>query len=132
MSHSPYHEGEQALQARLGIREKIEKIGRRVIRDFMPDEHREFFAQLPWLLVGSLDAIGRPWASALTGEPGFVAAPDAHTLLISAAPPRGDVLAENVSPDALVGLLGIELHTRRRNRMNGAISRVIAGGIEIR
>jgi predicted pyridoxine 5'-phosphate oxidase superfamily flavin-nucleotide-binding protein len=129
---APYHEGEQALQARFGLREKMDKIGRRVIRDFMPDEHREFFAQLPWMLVGSLDAAGRPWASVLTGTPGFVASPDPQTLCISSTPLRGDVLAENLRPGALVGLLGIEPTTRRRNRMNGTISRLTAQEIEIR
>lgn len=132
MNRSPYHEGEQKLQARLGVREEIEKIGRRAIRDFMPDEHREFFAQLPWLLVGSLDARGRPWASVLTGDPGFITSPDSRTLLISATPASGDPLTEGLRPDAPAGLLGIELHTRRRNRANGAVSRAAAGHIEIR
>jgi len=132
VDEAPYHEGEQILQARLGLREKMDKIGRRVIRDFMPEEHREFFAQLPWLLVGSLDAAGRPWASVLTGAPGFVASPDPQMLRVSSTPLHGDVLVENLRPGAFVGLLGIEPPTRRRNRMNGTVSRLTAREIEIR
>jgi predicted pyridoxine 5'-phosphate oxidase superfamily flavin-nucleotide-binding protein len=121
MAGSLFHEGEQLLQERLGVRDKIEMIGGRLIRDFMPDEHRQFFAQLPWLLVGSVDAGGRPWASVLFGEPGFVSSPDPQILVLAARPVAGDVLADHLRVGVSVGLLGIELHTRRRNRMNGTV-----------
>ena len=73
---SPFHRGEKQIQARLGIQDKMEDLGRRVIRDSMPEQHQEFFAQLPLLIVGTADECGRPWASALTGKPGFVRARD--------------------------------------------------------
>jgi len=132
MDESPYHEGEQALQARLGLRDKLERIGRRVIRDYMPEEHRTFFGQLPWLLVGSLDANRRPWASVVTGAPGFIASPDPYTLLVRASPHPGDTLADHLRVQAPIGLLGLELHTRRRNRMNGRVTRIAEGGFEVR
>lgn len=131
MDEQPYHEGEQAIQGRVGLREKMEGIGRRVIRDRMPDEHREFFAQLPWLLVGSTDSSGRPWASALTGELGFVASPDARTLVVSAYPSPNDMLAANLRITAPLGLLGLELHTRRRNRANGLVTQLADGRIHV-
>ena len=56
---SPFHRGEQKIQTRLGVRDKMEALGRRVIRDFMPEQHQEFFAQLPLLMVGTVDACGR-------------------------------------------------------------------------
>lgn len=132
MNEPPYHEGEQALQARLDVHEKMAKIGARFIRDFMPEEHRAFFAQLPWLLIGSLDTRGRPWASVLTGDPGFIVSPDPRTLLVASKPSGGDLLAANLRPGAPLGLLGIELSTRRRNRMNGTVSRLGNDGIEVR
>ena len=52
---SPFHAGEQALQTRAGVRERAERSGRRMIRDFMPDQHRELFEKLPYVIVGSLD-----------------------------------------------------------------------------
>jgi predicted pyridoxine 5'-phosphate oxidase superfamily flavin-nucleotide-binding protein len=118
---SPYHRGERMLQARAGVRERAERAGRRMIRNFMPEQHRELFENLPYLVAGSLDAEGRPWASILVGRPGFVRAPDAVTLEIDARPGFGDPLAANLAPGAPVGLLGIELETRRRNRANGRI-----------
>ena len=48
---SPFHLGEQQIQSRLGMRDKLEDIGRRMIRDHMPEQLREFLALLPWLLV---------------------------------------------------------------------------------
>jgi predicted pyridoxine 5'-phosphate oxidase superfamily flavin-nucleotide-binding protein len=132
MADSPFHEGERLLQERLGVRDKIETIGSRIIRDFMPDEHRDFFAQLPWILVGSVDGGMRPWASLLTGEPGFVTSPDPRMLTLAATPLPGDVLAAHLRPGARLGLLGIELQTRRRNRMNGTIAECSPGRIVVR
>ena len=65
MISAPFHAGERALQAQTGWRDRMEAVGPRVIRDYMPDQHREFFAQLPFLVVGSLDASLQPWASVL-------------------------------------------------------------------
>ncbi|WP_437852543.1 flavin-nucleotide-binding protein [Sorangium sp. So ce363] len=119
---SPYHPGEMAVQARAGARERAEKAGRRIIRDFMPDQHRELFAQLPFLLVGALDAERRPWASIVVGPPGFISSPDPRTLAVNARPGAGDALGPHLVAGAPVGLLGIQLETRRRNRMNGTIT----------
>jgi len=122
---SPFHAGEQAMQDRAGVRERAERSGRRGIRAVMPDQHRTFFMQLPFVLVGSRDAQRRPWASVLAGPPGFIDSPDPRTLAIAARPHAGDPLAAALTVGAPLGLLGIELETRRRNRMNGT---VIAAG----
>src|SRR5262245_9705981 len=94
---SPFHRGEWALQARAGMRERLERSGRRVIRDYMPEQHRELFAQLPLLLVGTLDAERWPWTSVLVGRPGFVSTPDARTLSVNALPRVGDPLEANLA-----------------------------------
>src|SRR5262245_8597914 len=125
---SPFHAGEIAVQERVGVRARIAETGARVIRDFMPEQHREFFRHLPFLIVGSLDQAGRPWASMLTGVPGFVASPDPKTLRIDARPGPHDPLAKNLAAGAPLGLLGIELATRRRNRMNGRASMLDGDG----
>src|SRR5262249_13120703 len=129
---SPYHEGEQALQARLGVRDAVERAGRRGIRDFMPEQHRRFFAAQPLLFAGSLDARGRLWASVLAGPPGFISSPDPRTLSVAARPVAPDPLASNLAVGASLGLLGIEFESRRRNRVNGAVSRVDAHGFDVR
>ncbi|MGZ5781220.1 MAG: flavin-nucleotide-binding protein, partial [Burkholderiaceae bacterium] len=79
-SETPFHAGERAVHQRLGIAEKLDERGRQVIRDHMPDQHRDFFAQLPFLIVGSTDQTGQPWASVLVGQPGFISSPHARQL----------------------------------------------------
>jgi uncharacterized protein len=130
-SRSPFHAGERAMQERAGMRARIAQFERRVMRDFMPDQHRELFEQLPLLFVGSLDAHGRPWASLLTGRPGFVHTLDPRTMEISATPIYGDPLAANLAVGAPVGLLGIQLETRRRNRMNGTVTGIGEGRLTV-
>jgi predicted pyridoxine 5'-phosphate oxidase superfamily flavin-nucleotide-binding protein len=127
----PFHAGERALQQRTGLRERMAMVGPRVIRDHMPDQHREFFAQLPFLVVGSLDESGQPWASVLQGRPGFAHSPDPQHLRIDALPPPGAPLATSLRLDAPLGLLGIQPHTRRRNRMNGHLTALDANGFEV-
>jgi ferredoxin-NADP reductase/predicted pyridoxine 5'-phosphate oxidase superfamily flavin-nucleotide-binding protein len=127
-----FHAGEQAVQARVGIRDRMAQTGRRAIRGAMPDQHRDFFAMLPFVVVGSLDAAGRPWASILSGHPGFLTSPDPETLTVSARAAYGDPLGANLAAGAPIGLLGIQLETRRRNRMNGTVTERSAGGFAIR
>lgn len=128
---SPFHEGERAAQARLGVRERIEQTGRRVVRRFMPDEHRELFEDLPFLLVGSEAASGDVWASLLIGKPGFVRSPEARRLEVTASLLPHDPLAQHLKLGAPIGALGIELATRRRNRVNGRVVSLDADGFAL-
>lgn len=131
MAAAPFHAGEQSLQQRAGSRERLAEIGPRVVRAALPEQHRDFFAQLPFVVVGSVDADGQPWASVLAGRPGFVQAPSAERLRIAAPPwPRGP-LAQHLLPGAPLALLGIEPHTRRRNRANGRVAVLDAAGFEL-
>ncbi|WP_457281326.1 pyridoxamine 5'-phosphate oxidase family protein [Polaromonas sp. P5_D5] len=133
MSTATFHEGERAAQARVGaaVRARMAEIGPRVIRDFMPDQHREFFEQLPFVVAGTVDASGQPWASVLAQPPGFIHSPDAHHLVVRTQPLAGDPLQGTLADGAAIGLLGIEPHTRRRNRMNGIVRGVSASGFAV-
>jgi predicted pyridoxine 5'-phosphate oxidase superfamily flavin-nucleotide-binding protein len=123
-----FHRGERLVQERVGVAARMQVAGR-AIRGYMSEQHRDFFEQLPFVVVGSVDASGQPWASIVAGPPGFMAA-SADLLTIGALPLAGDPLV--VRPGALVGLLGIEPHTRRRNRMNGVVESVDAQGFCVR
>ena len=113
----PFHAGERAAQTRAGVAPRAA-----AIRDWMPDQHRAFFAALPFVLAATTDADGWPVATILAGAPGFVASPDARTLRVAAVPDRNDPAAVWFKPGAAIGLLGIDLATRRRNRANGVIA----------
>ena len=131
-SESPFHAGELAIQTRLGVQSQIDKQGRRSIRDYLPQQHQQFYRQLPFLIGGTVDAAGHPWASILVGKPGFVAALDDRTLRINSQPLFGDPLIHNLAIGIDIGLLGIELHSRRRNRMNGTVVAIDADGFDVR
>jgi predicted pyridoxine 5'-phosphate oxidase superfamily flavin-nucleotide-binding protein len=132
MAGSPFHAGEQAVQTRIGVRDRVEKMGQRMVRDFMPDEHRAFFEDLPFLIAASDDAHGALWASLIAGEPGFVQAPEPRRLRIGARTLPDDPLRTNLRAGAPLGLLGIELPTRRRNRVNGRLARATRDEFELR
>jgi predicted pyridoxine 5'-phosphate oxidase superfamily flavin-nucleotide-binding protein len=123
-AHSPWHEGERRLQARAGVGERMASLGDRVLRDHMPDQHRSFFALLPYIVVARLDEEDWPRISLLTGVPGFVHSPAPRTLRIEAPP--GPLM-----PGQPVGMLGLQAHTGRRNRMNGRVWRANPESFEV-
>lgn len=119
MSTSPFHLGERTIQSKLGVREQVESIGARVIREAMPAQHRALYSQLPMVLIGALDDAGSMWASPVFGEPGFISTPDAKTLSSGARPLPGDPLEKSLENGRNVGVLGIQLHSQRRIRLSG-------------
>ncbi|ASP33382.1 pyridoxamine 5'-phosphate oxidase family protein [Labrenzia sp. VG12] len=118
---SPFHDGERHVQEKLGDSD-VQSWAGGAIRNFMPDQHRVFFEEQPFLVASGRDGEGRPWATLLEGGPGFVQSPEATTLEISARPVTGDALDGAFAAGADIGLLGIELATRRRNRANGRVA----------
>jgi predicted pyridoxine 5'-phosphate oxidase superfamily flavin-nucleotide-binding protein len=126
MLATPFHPDELAAQARAGGGPRGA-----AIRDFMPEQHREFFGLLPYVFLGAIDGQGWPLATMLTGAPGVVHAPDPATLRIEALPDRGDPAMAGFEEDREIGLLGIDLATRRRNRANGLIARRDQAGFTI-
>lgn len=116
-----WHEGERFIQEKIGVAERMASVGQRVIRDYMPDQHRAFYAQLPFIVLGSVDEAGAPWATFIEGRSGFITSPNATTLEVDARADPTDPAASGLQQGKPIGLLGIEMHTRRRNRMNGVV-----------
>jgi predicted pyridoxine 5'-phosphate oxidase superfamily flavin-nucleotide-binding protein len=116
--NGPFHDGEITVQERAGVRAGATKIGRSIDDEIAPAA-AHFLAQRYTLYLGTLDGAGRPWASQLFGPPGFVGAVDGRTVRIDATPAPGDPVLENLRADPHVGLLAIDLATRRRFRVNG-------------
>ena len=79
-----WHQGETYLQEKVGVVDRMATVGQRVIRDFMPDQHRDFYAQLPYIVLGSVDSRGDAWATFLEGRPGFMSSPSSTILDITA------------------------------------------------
>lgn len=127
---SPFHQGEREVQDRAGTRARMQAAGPRLIRDQMPDEHRELFEKLPFLIAGVADASGQPWATVLAGKPGFVTTTP-QEMRINALPDPIDPAHAALQPGAAIGILGIELETRRRNRMNGRVGELGPLGLAV-
>ncbi|MCS0612425.1 pyridoxamine 5'-phosphate oxidase family protein [Massilia kyonggiensis] len=113
----PFHKGELIAQALAGV-----DPFNAPIRNRMPDQHRTFFPLLPFLAVAVADAAGWPLAALVQGPPGFASSPDPARLDVAALPAPDDPVRARLVAGANVGMLGIDLGTRRRNRLNGVVS----------
>ncbi|MBS7670653.1 pyridoxamine 5'-phosphate oxidase family protein [Croceicoccus gelatinilyticus] len=127
-----FHEGELAMQRAAGVADRMAIVGPKVIRTFMPDQHRQFYEQLPFLVAASVDEGGDVWATLMTGEPGFISSPSPTDLSVRATLHESDPALDGLREGGAIGLLGIELHTRRRNRVNGLIDKFGPNQMQIR
>jgi predicted pyridoxine 5'-phosphate oxidase superfamily flavin-nucleotide-binding protein len=114
----PFHDGEREVQARAGVRQEAEAVGR-IIRNTIPPVAGRFLARQRLAVATTLDSGGRVWASLLTGEPGFIRAVDETLLRLDAQPVPGDPLPDNLATQPWLGLLVLDPQTRGRMRFNG-------------
>ncbi|MFT5705957.1 MAG: putative pyridoxine 5'-phosphate oxidase superfamily flavin-nucleotide-binding protein [Oceanospirillaceae bacterium] len=131
---SPFHKGEVAAQTRVGMHEKMVGVGIKFIRPFLLQQHRDFYSQLPFIIVAACDENGLPWVTMLTGnaltekasigEVNFITSNDETHLRFNTQLTTGDALDKSLVKGACVGLIGIELASKRRNRANGTLSEV--------
>lgn len=128
---SPFHRGERKLQSLVGVRDQMENFGRRVIRDYLPEQHREFYKNQNYLFLGHVDPDGWPWASMMFSPKSFIDSPNENSLSLNIKPMLGDPLGSSLKEQLEVGILGIELHSRRRNRLSVAVSSLQDDNIEL-
>jgi ferredoxin-NADP reductase/predicted pyridoxine 5'-phosphate oxidase superfamily flavin-nucleotide-binding protein len=128
---SPWHRGELDLQRRVGVAQRMYEVGQRNIRDYMPDQHRVFFHQLPFIVLGAVDRDGEVWATLIAGKPGFIGSPTDKRLHFEFSPDAADPALDGFNSCNAVGALGIELHSRRRNRVNGNVSGASDGRFDV-
>lgn len=128
---SPFHPGEVAMQRSVGMAERMAIIGPKVIRDFLPEQHREFFALLPFIVIATVDGRDDVWPTMLSGEPGFIQSPTPQSLIIGSSAIPDDPAAAGLLAGEAIGMLGIIPQSRRRNRMNGTISCLLDGKIQV-
>lgn len=122
--NSVYHEGELLIQQRAGQSMQARRSGG-VIADSIPPGALPFIGQQILAAAASVDRRGSLWSSVLAGPPGFLAAPDPHRLEIDlSSNPLSpyDPLWANLEHDGRLGLLIIDLATRRRVRVNGSVT----------
>ncbi|HTH98848.1 MAG TPA: pyridoxamine 5'-phosphate oxidase family protein [Stellaceae bacterium] len=126
-----WHKGEIALQRHAGVAGRMAEIGSRVLRPLLIEQHRNFYPLLPFVVLGAVDKAGDVWATLRAGHPGFLASPDPLHLNVAMPRESSDPADAGMEDGDMVGLLGIDLHTRRRNRLNGRIERQDGTGFAI-
>ncbi|SCB60722.1 hypothetical protein GA0061105_112110 [Rhizobium aethiopicum] len=129
---SPWHEGELAMQRSIGVVERMDGPGRNFIRKAMPEQHRAFFPMLPFVVLGAVDAKGDVWATVRAGRPGFMSSPEPEALDVDMQRDPDDPADAGMENGDAIALLGIQLETRRRNRLNGVIRRTNAEAFRLR
>lgn len=133
-----WHPGELSVQKKLGYAEAVQNHWQ-ITENSMREQHRIFHtSNLHFIPVTTMDNLGRPWASIVTGangKIGFIKSPDANTLLLNTRLWDGEPLLETIKAlqnrdpesDALLperfltAGVGIEYSTRRRNKFAGEL-----------
>lgn len=130
---SSFHAGERAVQASAG-ETAIADRNIAVLSDTVIAGARPFIAKQSMVVLASRDDEGAVWASAVFGKPGFLQAGDGHAIAID-VPARerdpADPVWDNIAAGRELGMLFIELGSRRRYRVNGSVSRYDSQGVEV-
>ncbi len=129
----PYHEGELQIQARVGVLDEGAQ-NARVIQDSIIKGALRFLNQLPMAVVGSVDQEDNVWASVLVGSPGFLGPKEDRTVqvdLTKVVKNEEDPFWNNIQKNPRVGMVAIELATRRRLRINGRMKPISEKKLEL-
>ena len=128
---APWHEGEIALQRTVGSDQPLAEIGPKVVRDYLTEQHRAFFPLLSFAVLGAVDPAGDVWATMRAGRPGFLSSPDPFRLDLAIPPDPCDPAEAGLKEGEPAALLGIDLTTRRRNRLNGPVRNRTSRGFSL-
>ena len=119
----PFHEGELQIQRRAGVKNQASRVAG-VMRSSIPPAAAHFLQEQQMVVAASVAEDKAVWASFLFGKPGFAHAIDDHFIEIEAEALPGDPLRWNLHPDAPLGILAIDLATRRRAKFKGALTEI--------
>ena len=113
-----FHSGEIAVQERAGVRGIAEDVGEGIV-DHLPPGAIDFLERRQMAVLGTVDGDGRVWASVLTGQPGFLATVDDHTLKVTPARSSSDPIFQNLKVERHLALFAPDFVSSRRVRVNG-------------
>ena len=134
MPNGPFHSGEIAVQEMAQERSIAERNGA-MLGTTSPTGAIRFLARQRMLVLGTVDPDGLPWASLIFGQAGFAQSdPTGKSIEISdphQALASSDIYKNNLESDPRIGILAIELATRRRLRINGDVTKIASTGLAI-
>jgi predicted pyridoxine 5'-phosphate oxidase superfamily flavin-nucleotide-binding protein len=131
--HSKFHRGERAIQQRAGETAQADR-NVSVLTDTVIGGARPFIGKQSMAVVASMDAKDGVWASVLFGQPGFAHTETGKSVALAVPAQQRDATDPfwtNIDANASIGMLFIELGSRRRYRVNGKLASNDASGIEV-
>jgi predicted pyridoxine 5'-phosphate oxidase superfamily flavin-nucleotide-binding protein len=131
--HSKFHRGERVIQERAGETAQADR-NVSVLTDTVIGGARPFIGKQSMAVVASVDPEGRVWASILFGQPGFAHTDTGKSIALAIPAQQRDATDPfwiNVVANPSVGMLFIELGSRRRYRVNGKLLSNDASGVEV-
>ena len=133
MSNEPFHDGEIAVQQRAGERDRARRHGAAISTRIIPGA-LPFLVRQRLLALSAAGDDGRLWTSVWFGTPGFVGSADGQqvsilTSLLEVSP--ADPVFARVAVGRDLGILAIDLASRRRLRISGSIAAISADRIDV-
>lgn len=128
-----FHPGERAVQLRAGEAAIADRNGSMIAASVLGGA-RAFIEKQFMVVLASSDAHGRAWSSVVHGTPGFAYTLGDTNIAIDVAATRrdnADPFWANVDANPAVGMLFIDLGSRRRYRINGVVSHKDNAGIVV-
>ncbi len=120
---APFHEGELQVQEHVGVRREATR-NSVVIKDSIINGALPFIAKQHMAVIGSIDSERNVWVSILSAQPGFMQATSEQRIIFDlrqSIQNPADPFWLNIESNPRIGMLVIELATRRRLRINGII-----------
>ena len=133
MPTEPFHDGEIAIQERAGERDRARRHGAAISARIMPAA-LPFLAQQRLLALSVAGDDAQIWTSIWFGQPGFVTSTDGEHVRIRTAlteVSQADPVLHRAADGRAVGILAIDLASRRRLRINGSVERMSRDEIDI-
>jgi uncharacterized protein len=115
-----YEDSHRRLQAKFDTTRLADRIEERLFRTALTDDDKAFIERLDLFFLATVNGRGEPSCSYKGGDPGFVRALDAQTLVFPSYDGNGMYLSMgNVEANRKVGMLFIDLVSPKRLRVNG-------------
>jgi len=118
-----YGPAHRALQERFDTRRLADNVEKRLVLTEIPPEHKTFIESRDMFFLSTIDHQGRPTVSYKGGDPGFVRVLDNKTIAFPCYDGNGMFYSMgNLTANALVGMLFIDLEKPHRVRLQGVAS----------
>ena len=128
--HVGFHGGELAVQRRAGVEAEAARLSRMVAPGELRGGVAALLADASFAAVTARDRDGRLWISPVTGPPGFLVS-TTPTLLSVRSGLKDDPLY-GLDEGQPIGIIVIEFAAKRRVRINGTLTGVDGGTIEVK